>query len=426
MSAKNMKGALGGVLSNVTAEFFKEKQRAAAQKRDELTRGQIVYLVRRKSDNEIIKDAAYEVMTAVYMKTSENGTLPANARQIMYVARDLVLAKIGKCWEKSSYFTQTLLPDFVSDFPQRTAGWDVVYDARGHLVEPHVKNELGLGTIEVRSYVDSWSAVKDELDDLEIDIDELYPTCGPKNRYKFALFIEKEGFGPLLARAKIAERFDIAIFSSKGMPTTATRQLVNALSRAGVTILMVHDFDISGLGIAHTLSHNTRRYTFRVKPKVIDLGLRLGDVKAMNLQSEPVQINNNPSERLRRYGATQEEQDFLVVLDRQHWSRSGRRVELNAMLPAQFVAWLERKLVEAGVEKVVPDEKTFVAAWRRARLIAHVKESLEMLKAASEKYPPIPPDDLESRVREQLAADPALAWDEVLALCNWDDPDESE
>ena len=162
---------------------------------------------------------------------------------------------------------------------------------------------------------------------------------------------------------------------------------------------------------------------------MIDIGLRLADVQSMNLQSEPVNYkqDKDPRDKFhdwdKDYDTTDAELDFLVerYVSTKLWT--GKRVELNAMPSDQFISWLERKLVEAGVEKVVPDEKTLAAAWRRARLIAHVKESVEMLKAASEKYPSIPPDDLETRVREQLAADPAMAWDEALALCaEPDDP----
>src|ERR1700759_3498962 len=53
-----------------------------------------------------------------------------------------------------------------------------------------------------------------------------YPTMGPQHRYAAVLFIEKEGFAPLLRAARIAERFDIAIMSTKGMSTTAARQLL--------------------------------------------------------------------------------------------------------------------------------------------------------------------------------------------------------
>jgi hypothetical protein len=174
-------------------------------------------------------------MEEAYRLASANGTLPANARQIMYQARPRVLAATnGKCWKESSYFTQTLLPDYVSEHPAKTADWDVVYDARGHFVEPHVQQKLGIGTLEVRTYINSWaSRGKGELDIL---INELFPTSGPENRYKNAMFIEKEGFDPLLDRSQIASKYDLAIFSSKGQSVTAARQLVDTLSQAGVSL----------------------------------------------------------------------------------------------------------------------------------------------------------------------------------------------
>lgn len=155
------------------------------------------------------------------------------------------------------------------------------------MVEPHVRRRLGLGTLDVRKYVASWRDA-DAAKDLQVDIDEMYPTKGPNHRYRFALFL---GFDALLERSQIAERYDLAIFSSKGMSNTATRQLVDELSQVGVTILIMHDFDVSGLSIAHTLGHDTRRYKFHVEPNVIYVGLRLADIKRMKLQSEPVEFD---------------------------------------------------------------------------------------------------------------------------------------
>src|ERR1700759_3212373 len=54
----------------------------------------------------------------------------------------------------------------------------------------------------------------------------LYPTKGPENRYKNVLFIEKEGFDPLLKASQIAERLDVAIMSTKGMSVSASRLLL--------------------------------------------------------------------------------------------------------------------------------------------------------------------------------------------------------
>ena len=193
----------------------------------------------------------------------------------------------GKCWANSAYFTQELLQEFLEENPELTASWDVVFDASGHLTEPHTDRQIGLGTLEVRDYMKGWTGFIGDGVGLPSFPHDIH-TSGPRNRFRFALFIEKEGFDPLLERAQIAERFDIAIMSTKGMSVTAARQLVDELSFRGVTVLVVHDFDKSGFSILQTLQSNSRRYTFKNKPKVIDLGLRLSDVNEMSLQSEPV------------------------------------------------------------------------------------------------------------------------------------------
>ena len=43
---------------------------------------------------KFLKEAAEEVMQECYLKASDNGTLPATARQIFYVARPLIEALI--------------------------------------------------------------------------------------------------------------------------------------------------------------------------------------------------------------------------------------------------------------------------------------------------------------------------------------------
>ena len=158
----------------------------------------------RKQNRPIsIKDAAFQVMEQAYLHTSGNGAYPAGARQIMYSARPLVLELTGgKCWSNSAYFTQELLPAFIEDNPELTAAWDVVFDARGHLTEPHSGVQIGLGTLDVRQYIAGWTRnVSDGRADTPTFAHDIY-TKGPRNRFRFALFVEKEGFDPLLERAQ--------------------------------------------------------------------------------------------------------------------------------------------------------------------------------------------------------------------------------
>jgi DNA topoisomerase VI subunit B len=361
------------------------------------------------------KEAAYQVMPAAYAHASGDGRLPANARQIMYAAREPVQNLTGKVrpWAHSGYFTQHLLPDFVDEHPELAAGWDVVFDARGHLAEPHTDCRIDLGTIAVRNYIAGWHSWVE--DGSSIQIAHAVPTAGPANRYRFAVFVEKEGFGPLLEAAGIAERFDVALMSTKGMSVTAARQPIDRLSEAGVTTLVVHDLDKAGFSILHTLRTDTRRYRFKAPPKVVDLGLRLEDVQAMGLQSEAVEYDGyvDPRSNLRECGATEGECEFLV---RGHGSSGrwvGKRVELNAMTSPQLVAWLEQKLQAAGVRKAVPDRATLEAAYRRAWRRARVQKAIDGAFAAARRVEVAVPTDLEEQIAAAIAGTDS-SWDDAL------------
>jgi DNA topoisomerase VI subunit A len=114
----------------------------------------------------------------------------------------------------------------------------------------------------------------------------LYPTFGPEHRYSAVLFVEKEGFAALLAKAAIAERFDIAMMSTKGMSVIAARRLLDHLADKVDKILVAHDFDVSGFKIFGTLGTDGRRYEFENKLPIYDIGLRLHDVQEMDLSFE--------------------------------------------------------------------------------------------------------------------------------------------
>ena len=70
----------------------------------------------------------------------------------MYAARGHIQKVTGQELD-SNYFTQTLLPNYVME---TGVGWDVVYDARGHFNEPHAGHGFGIGTLEVRRYLEGF------------------------------------------------------------------------------------------------------------------------------------------------------------------------------------------------------------------------------------------------------------------------------
>jgi hypothetical protein len=97
-----------------------------------------------------LKEAAGRVMKEAYMKASGNGTLPANARQIMYAARPRIQEETGKDLD-DGYFTQVLLPDYIEE---KQVNWDVVYDARGHFIEPGATVSVSVPLKSVTTFAD--------------------------------------------------------------------------------------------------------------------------------------------------------------------------------------------------------------------------------------------------------------------------------
>jgi hypothetical protein len=174
-------------VEGVTGRWSKQRK---AEQRDQSRRARRMDALNRSYRRETVKEVAYDVMEAAYLKASGDGKYPAHARQIMYAARGAILKRTGKHSFNDAYFTQTLLPDFMAEFALVTADWDVVFDARGHLIEPHTDREVKLGTIDVRCYIaDSRRGGRQDIGITDFATD--YPTHGPNHRYGAVLFIEK-------------------------------------------------------------------------------------------------------------------------------------------------------------------------------------------------------------------------------------------
>jgi hypothetical protein len=206
--------------------------------------------------------------------------------------------------------------------------------------------------------------------------------------------------------------------STKGMSVTAARSLVDEMcAEYDIPLLILHDFDKAGFSIAGTLKRDTDRYEFKNHIEVVDLGLTLADVQAMGLQFE--YQHHQKTKRgaidwnLHVNGASKADIEFMLAdFDRTHCTR---RVELNAMTSPQFIEFLERKLQENGVKKIIPDrellEETFVKMDRGRQL----QEAFAKLKKRFRFDAREVPADIERRIGEILAKDPTLRWDAAVA-----------
>jgi hypothetical protein len=395
--------AILGLTESATKVWTKQRK---SEERDRSARANRNYRMMR-SERITIRDAAFQVMDQAYARASNNGRLPTNPRQIYYAARREILEATNSDALQSGYFLQTLLRDYMEEHD--CGHWDVVWDARGHLTEPHTKEVVPLGTLEVRQYLGERPKLGSAV---EINSSVLYPTKGPEHRYKNVLFIEKEGFDPLLKASRIAERFDVGIMSTKGMSVSASRLLIDRLMDRGVEkVFVLHDFDISGFSILGTLGTNSKVYRYRNKVPIVDLGLRLTDVEDLDLLSESFATDDDwgaVSATLKKHGATEEEIEFLRK----------KRVELNAMTGEQFIEFIEQKLEENGVEKLVPMNDDVIEDHARRMIEKHLteKELAKVEKAIAKQAAEFElPDDLRSRLEQEIEDNPELPWDAAIA-----------
>ena len=125
-------------------------------------------------------------------------------------ARPFIQEKMGGRQLNDQYFCQTLLPDYMGN--TRSIGMSLD-DDRGHFSEPHTEHSFGLGTINVRNYLAT--PARRCLTEPGFAAGTV-ETHGPGGGFGAVLFIEKEGFLPLFEAVQLAERYDLAIMSTKG------------------------------------------------------------------------------------------------------------------------------------------------------------------------------------------------------------------
>jgi hypothetical protein len=305
-----------------------------AQKRYERDRRRYEKLANRPSaPTTTIKEAVFNVMPASVAHATGNGALPVYSRQLQYAVRKRIQTYTEE--ELTNSWWNALLTQYQQQHG-RIPG--LYYDPRGTFREPHRGKVVPLGTREVEKYV------------------------LPEYVFGSILFIEKEGFYPLLDASRLAERFDLAIASGKGQPTEAVRALFQRAEAGEYRLFVVHDADPWGYSIARTISEETDRMP-DYSVEVVDLGLSVADAIEHDLDPEddtrkkrlprwmPERLSDIEWEWFEgeRYEVRAATRDKPA---KYHWAC--KRVELNAFSAPEFIAFLEDKLRQHDVGKLMP------------------------------------------------------------------------
>ena len=339
-----------------------------------------------------LKEIVYDYLPEAWDKASDGGRLPTHWRQVFYITRPLCDAHPDSDRPLRDERFKAILEDYLAEY---APGWDVLRGARGVFKEPHRAADdsgLAMSTMNVRSYL---RAPQPSPEPGELPC--RFPTHGARNRIAAVLICEKEGFDELLEAEQIPDRYDLALCSTKGISAFAARDLARGLH---IPCFTLHDLDKNGFVMAAGF------------PFATDIGVRIEDADEWDLEPEE-QPHKNPSqtaENLRANGATQEEIQFVAF--------QGQRVELNMFTGPQFIQFVEQKLQEHGVRKVVPARETLEAAWDRAIRVSRINALIRGDEPTTDLNAPLPPapDDLADRIRAAFDKDDAQSWDEAL----WD------
>ena len=391
-----------------------------------------------------IQRLAFLFFEMAYDAASAGGTVPAEARQLGYALRRLT--QLGNLLDIAYVATSPsngcLLDKYIERINPDAADWDVVRAPRGTFLQPD-GTSVPLGTIAVRDHLDD--IIRPVNTDLPpfMNVSAPFPGFGPGDDFGSVMYIEKAGFNPLLIGNGLPRRRDLGLLSSQGFSVDAARALlINFVNEHDLGCYVAHDFDLSGIGIVATIQ--------RQVPEAVDLGLRWRDISGyiasgdISWMAEPVEYGFStgrsprpidPRPTLEAYGATDDEIDFLVSGNNPTTGEFiGQRVELNALVGQDFIDWLDARLVEDGIAKIIPTEEIIESAWRRAyairKLNAHLDEVWEELldEAMAQE---LDVDDLVSEVTDALSVEGGTrrTWRRVvsdLAETAADDEDEDE
>jgi hypothetical protein len=271
-------------------------------------------------DKRSQKEIVLSVLDEAIAKVSDSGKYRFNCRQLFYAVRPYIISELGV---EPTYGNFTAVITNHEDEHGLIA--NMYRDARGTLYHPHTGEDISIGTLAVETYE------------------------RPKWTFNKVLFIEKEGFFEALKAAQWPERYDCALLTSKGFSTRAVRDFLDMLAEDAeedITVFCAHDADAFGTMIFQTLQEETRARGRR-KAEIINIGLEPWEAYQLGLEPEDRDKDSKEAPVADYLRNTMDGTNWVDWLQR-------KRFELNAMTMPQFIQWLDGKMEEHGVQKVIP------------------------------------------------------------------------
>jgi DNA topoisomerase VI subunit B len=393
--ARNSPGfeVIGTAVQNVIGAWSKQRQAEIRDRRREMHR--LERMQRLQAPDTSLKELVLKHLSQTIAQVSHQGRLSFTQRDLFYALRPLVQQEHDKPI-KYSYF-KALLTDIEAEQGEITG---LLREPRGSLYHPHLGETIPLSTESVAAY------------------------RRPFWTFNKIAYIEKAGTQKNLIETGWPEEFDCAIANTGGYTTRAVKDLLDLLATSSepVTVFCIHDADAAGTMIYHTLQNVTKARGAR-KVQIVNLGLEPWEGVELGLEVEEVEgtDRNRPvAPYVAEHGA--EWVDWL----------QSYRIELNAMPPADRIAWITRKIEQHPPRKVIPPSSHTLGQLRELAQDFVRSELTDELtrRAAIEKRVAAAMDSIEwswptpeavtAEIEQGLEAAPQRQWSEPLhSFARW-------
>jgi hypothetical protein len=308
----------------VTADWAKQRKSEIRDRHREAAR--LERMRHQQARKVSLKDLVLRHLPNIIAQVSQHGRLSFTQRDLFYGLRPLVQQDHDKSLTYE-YF-KSLLIDIECEQGE-IAG--LLREPRGSIYHPHLRQTIPLSTESVAAY------------------------RRPFWTFNKIAYIEKAGTQQNLIETGWPEEFDCAI-ANTGATRRAVKDLFDLLatSTEPVTVFCIHDADAAGTMIYHTLQNETKARRAR-KVEIVNLGLEPWEGVEMGLEIEEVEgtERNRP---VAPYVAEHDDQwlSWLAERDCSAWEQwlQSYRIELNAMAPAQRIAWSTSKIEQHPPRKV--------------------------------------------------------------------------
>jgi hypothetical protein len=184
-----------GVTKAVTKEWTKQRKAEERSNRSVYDR-RYMY-----SDRVDFTEIAKKILPGAYKHASGGGRYSVSKRTFFCACREAFRKETGREL-KYNYFAGTLLVQYMNRHPETNA-WKVTADPRGNLTIPnaHHKIQIPCGTLEIEKHLQKANRTCKPFD-ISAEVPIQWPSIQGGQRYQAVLYIEKEGFAPLLEEAK--------------------------------------------------------------------------------------------------------------------------------------------------------------------------------------------------------------------------------